>query len=316
MDREVTPPVELRLTLRRPFLPDSLFGHLAATAVPGVEEWRGGAYRRTLRLRGGPAVVALTPHAGHVGCRLWLTDPADRDEAVALCRWLLDLDTDPAPIAATLGADPVLAPLLAAAPGRRMPRCPDGAELALRTVLGQQISTAAARTHAGRLVASHGTPVADPGGGLTHLFPVAGRLADVDPDSLALPHARRATFRTLARALADGDVDLDRHADRDTARARLAALPGIGPWTIETVAMRAFGDPDAFLPGDLGVRVAAGTLGLPATPGALTRRAEVWRPWRAYAVLYLWGSGTHAVNFLPPAGPAGNTPPARRRRGG
>lgn len=292
-------PVVRRLPFREPLLPDSLFGHLAATGVPGVEEWRAGAYRRTLRLPHGPAIVGLAPGPGHVTCTLHLSDGRDEAAAVASCRWLLDLDTDPAVVDAALAADPVLAPLIAAAPGRRMPRCVDADELALRTVLGQQVSTAAARTHARRLVAAHGTEVHDPGGGLTYLFPTAARLAGIDPGTLALPAARRRSFVGLARALADRRVVLGPGADRAAARAHLLALPGIGPWTADTVAMRALGDPDAFLPGDLGVRAAARALGLPDSPGALTRRAERWRPWRAYAVLHLWGTGTHPVNVLP-----------------
>jgi AraC family transcriptional regulator of adaptative response / DNA-3-methyladenine glycosylase II len=292
-------PVTLRLPFREPLLPDSLFGHLAATGVPGVEEWRAGAYRRTLRLPHGPGIVALSPARGHVDCTLRLSDPRDEATAVARCRWLLDLDADPAVVDGALAADPVLAPLIARAPGRRMPRCVDEHELALRTVLGQQVSTAAARTHAARLVTAYGAPVDDPDGGLTHLFPTAARLAGIDPQTLALPQARRRSFVGLARALADGQVVLAPGADPATARAQMTALPGIGPWTADTVAMRALGDPDAFLPGDLGVRAAARTLGLPDSPGALTRRAERWRPWRAYAVLHLWGTGTHPVNVLP-----------------
>jgi AraC family transcriptional regulator of adaptative response / DNA-3-methyladenine glycosylase II len=185
-----------------------------------------------------------------------------------------------------------------------MPRCVDGPELALRTVLGQQVSTAAARTHAARLVAAHGTPVRDPEGGLTHLFPAADRLAGIDPDTLALPRARRRSFLGLAAALASGRVDLTPGTDRDAARARLAELPGIGPWTIDTIAMRVLGDPDAFLPGDLGVRAAARRLGLPDRPGALRGYARRWSPCRAYAVLHLWGTGTHPVNVLPAWSPA------------
>jgi AraC family transcriptional regulator of adaptative response / DNA-3-methyladenine glycosylase II len=164
------------------------------------------------------------------------------------------------------------------------------------------VSTSAARTHAGRLVTALGIPVTDPDGGLTHLFPrPAQLLADeaVTAGLLAMPASRRDTLLGLARALADGDVVLDAGAGRAAARAALAALPGIGPWTVETVAMRALGDPDAFLPGDLGVRQAARRLGLPASPAALEQESRAWSPWRAYAVQHLWATGTHAVNQLP-----------------
>ena len=291
------PPVralDLELPFRPPLWPDSLLGHLVATAVPGVEEWRGGAYRRTLRLPHGPAVAALTPGPHRFSCRLLLADARDRDAAVAVCRRLLDLDADPAAVDAALAADPVLTERVAAAPGRRVPGSPDADELAVRTVLGQQVSTAAARTHAGRLVAAAGEPVDDPEGGLTHLFPAAAAVAAVDPEVLRLPTARRATVLRLARALADGEVDLA----GDRAREQLLALPGIGPWTVETVAMRALGDRDAFLPGDLGVVLAARALGL-GEGRELVTRAERWRPYRAYAVQHLWAVGDHPVNRLP-----------------
>ncbi|MDP9435898.1 MAG: DNA-3-methyladenine glycosylase 2, partial [Actinomycetota bacterium] len=291
--------IVVRLPFRAPLWPDSLFGHLAATAVPGVEEWHDGSYRRTLRLPRGTGVVALTPQPEHVRCRLQLSDLRDLPAALARCRRLLDLDADPAAVDALLGEDPVLAPLVRKAPGRRVPRTVDEPELALRAVLGQQVSTAAARTHGARLVAAVGDRVDDPDGGLISLFPTPAQVADVDPAVLALPRARRETVLRLAAALADGAVDLSPGADRAAARAELSALPGIGPWTVETVALRALGDPDAFLPTDLGVVGAARRLGLPLGAG-LVAHAERWRPWRAYAVQHLWGSGDHAVNALPP----------------
>ena len=290
--------IALRLPFRQPLHPDNLFGHLAATAVPGVEEWRDGAYRRTLRLPHGTGVVTLTPGASYVGCRLVLTDLRDLSVAVARCRRLLDLDADPVAVDAALAADPVLTPLVAAAPGRRVPRTVDEDEMALRAVLGQQVSTAAARTHAARLVTALGEPVEDPSGGLTSLFPTARAIADMDPAQLAMPQSRRRTLLGLARALADGSVVLDPGTDRAQVRAELLALPGVGPWTVETIAMRALGDPDAFLPTDLGVKVLAAQLGLPTGAGLLAH-AERWRPWRAYAVQHLWAVGDHAVNQMP-----------------
>ncbi|MDX6330794.1 MAG: AraC family transcriptional regulator [Streptomycetaceae bacterium] len=291
----------LRLPYRAPLCPDNLFGHLAATAVPGVEEWRDGAYRRTLRLAHGHGVVSLRPEAGHIACLLSLTDWRDLSNAISRCRWLLDLDADPVAVDGLLRGDPVLAPYVDKAPGRRVPRTVDGAEFAVRAVLGQQVSTAAARTLAGRLVAARGEPVADPdpSGGLTRLFPSPAALAELDPAVPAMPRTRVATLTGLVAALAAGDVDLDVGSDWQLARSRLAALPGIGPWTVEAVAMRALGDPDAFLPTDLGVRLAAGRLGVPATPAALTRHAAAWRAWRAYAVQYLWATGDHPINLLP-----------------
>lgn len=307
--RNATPPVTppataggtltLRLPFRAPLNPDNLFGHLIATAVPGVEEWRDGAYRRTLGLPHGHGIVALTPHPDHIACRLSLTDPRDLTLAISRCRRMLDLDADPAAVDGQLRDDPLLAPLVDKAPGRRVPRTVDEAEFAVRAVLGQQVSTAAARTHAARLVTAHGRPVEDPEGGLTHLFPAPRELAALDPETLALPRSRRATLMTLVQHLADGSLRLGPESDWDETRARLTELPGFGPWTVEVIAMRALGDPDAFLPSDLGIRRAAQELGLPHTPAALTARAAAWRPWRAYAVQYLWATDAHPINVIP-----------------
>jgi AraC family transcriptional regulator, regulatory protein of adaptative response / DNA-3-methyladenine glycosylase II len=286
----------LRLPFRRPLCPDNLFGHLAATAVPGIEEVRGEAYRRTLRLPNGPGVVELTPTPEHVVCHLMLSDLRDLTTAIARCRWLLDLDADPTAVDDLFCRDPALRPVVAGARGRRVPRCVDGAELAVRAVLGQQVSTAAARTCAGRIVAACGEPVSDPRGGLTHLFPSPEALEGVD---LAMPATRTRTLAALLEALRCERLSLDPGCDRGEALLALGELPGFGPWTIEVIAMRALGDPDAFPAADLGVRRAAEALGLPATPAALTARAERWRPWRAYAVQYLWSATDHPINHWP-----------------
>ncbi|MDX6252228.1 MAG: AraC family transcriptional regulator [Kribbellaceae bacterium] len=291
--------ISLRLPFRAPLTPDNLFGHLIATGVPGVEEWRDGAYRRTLRLPHGHGVVALKPLADHIGCQLSLTDQRDLAIAISRCRRMLDLDADPVAVDDLLRSDPLLAPLVEKAPGRRVPRTVDGAEFAVRAVLGQQVSTAAARTHASRLVRAHGDSVDDPAGGLTHLFPRMEALAGLDPESLAFPKSRRTTLTTLIATLAAGEIDLGAGSDWDKARAQLAALPGIGPWTVELIAMRALGDPDAFVASDLGIRYAARDLGLPEAPKTLISHARAWRPWRAYAVQYLWATGDHAINKIP-----------------
>jgi AraC family transcriptional regulator of adaptative response / DNA-3-methyladenine glycosylase II len=297
----------LRLPFRVPMSPDNLFGHLAATAVPGVEEWRDGSYRRTLALPHGPGIVALRPAPDYVACQLALADLRDLQAAISRCRRLLDLDADPVAICELLGADPVLEPLVAKAPGRRVPRTADAAEFAIRAVIGQQVSVGAGRTHAGRLAAALGQPVTDPGGGLTHLFPAMAAIAEADEAVLAFPRPRQHTIRALAAELAAGDVSLGPGSDWQQARAQLAAVPGLGPWTIETIAMRGLGDPDAFPAADLGVRLAAARLSLPAAPTALTRRAETWRPWRSYAVQYLWASGEHAINRMPLQQPPDDT---------
>jgi AraC family transcriptional regulator, regulatory protein of adaptative response / DNA-3-methyladenine glycosylase II len=289
--------IALKLPFRAPLCPDNLFGHLAATAVPGVEEVRDGAYRRTLLLAHGPGIVELTPMAEYVACKVTLSSVRDLTAAIARCRRLLDLDADPVAVDELLREDPDLRPLVARAPGRRVPRCVDGAELAVRAVLGQQVSTASARTSAGRMVSRYGDPVNDPHGGLTHLFPTPEALLEAD---IPLPGARRRSLVALVEALCSGRLALDPGCDRDEALSVLAELPGFGPWTTELIAMRAIGDPDAFIVGDLGVRRAAAALGIAYKPSALLARAERWRPWRAYAVQYLWSAGSHPINQWPP----------------
>jgi AraC family transcriptional regulator of adaptative response / DNA-3-methyladenine glycosylase II len=289
--------IQLRLAFRQPLCPDNLFGHLAATAIPGVEEVQGQTYRRTLRLAHGPGIVELTPTPEYINCRAVLSDLRDLTATIARSRWLLDLDADPVAIDRVLSDDESLAPLIAKSPGRRVPRCVDGAEMALRAVLGQQVSTTAAQTHAGRLVQRHGEPVSDPGGGLTHLFPLPEALRDAE---VAMPMKRRDTFAALVEALRRGQLSLGAGSDRDEAMNALASIPGVGPWTRQVIAMRALGDPDAFPESDLGVRHGAELLGLPPTPAALVERSQIWRPWRAYAVQYLWSVDDHRINEWPP----------------
>jgi len=292
--------VSLRLPTRTPFAYEGVFGHLAATAVPGLEEVRDGALRRTLRLPHGAGIVALTPQPDAVRCRLILADLRDLTTAIARCRRLLDLDADPEAVVEALARDPDLAPLVAKAPGQRIPRTVDEVELAVRVVLGQQVSTAAARTHIGRLVAAYGEPVTDPAGGLTHLFPDLDALAEVAPEHLAVPAARRRCLHGLVAGIGEGRIRLDPGADWNRTRRQLLELPGIGPWSAELIAMRALGDPDAFPDADLGVRTAAAAVGLPTAGGALRRRSAAWRPWRAYAAQHLWTALDHPINHWPP----------------
>ena len=293
--------VVLRLPRRQPFTADHLFGHLAATAVPGVEEVSGGWYRRTLRLPNGSGIVGLRSEADHVACRLRLSDVRDLGAAVARCRRLLDLDADPEAVDAMLSTDPGLEALVRKAPGLRVPRSVDEGEMALRVVFGQQVSTASARAQTGALVARHGTLVDDPDGGLTLLFPEAATVAAglAEPEAFRGPARRRATLAQMAGALAEGRLDLGPGCDRDEARAVLSAMPGIGLWSVEMIAMRALGDPDAFPAGDLGLRRAAAAAGMDSESGnaaALIAHAESWRPWRAYAVQYLWSTLDHPIN--------------------
>ena len=275
--------IELRLPCREPFDGVSLLGFLAARAIPGVEEVEGATYRRTLALEHGPAVVALTPGDGVVRAELRLANLRDLTAAVARCRRLFDLDADPLAISSQLAEDRALAPLVSARPGLRVPGCVDGFELGVRAIVGQQVSVAAARTVLGRIAARYGEPVAEPDGGLTHRFPAAAALAELDPAALPFPRKRAEALRSLARLMAAGELHLDAGADAGETRAKLMEIPGVGEWTASYVAMRALGDPDVFLPGDVGIRHALARLGSDAAP-------ERWRPWRSYAVMQLWRS--------------------------
>jgi len=283
--------IVLRLPYRAPFAAGPLIDFLRLRAVPGVEDAAtDGSYRRTLALPHAPGVVALSPADGHVRCSLALGDLRDLATAVHRCRRLLDLDADPVAVDSVLAADPQLAPLVAVHPGLRAPGAVDGAELAVRAVLGQQVSVVAARTIAGRLTTALGVPLPDPHGPLTHLFPTAEAIADAPPDLFPMPASRRRAVQGLAAALADGEVVLDPGADRTDTREALLALEGIGPWTADYLALRALGDPDVLLASDLGVRHGAAALRIDDHPRRLTERGERWRPWRSYATLHLWTS--------------------------
>ena len=274
--------IELRLPAREPFDGDSVVAFLAERAVPGVEEVAGGTYRRTLSLHHGRAVAALTPDGGVLRCELHLDDLRDLTAAIARCRRLFDLDADPVTVSSHLSADPFLEPLVREHPGLRVPGAVDGFEIAVRAIVGQQVSVAGARTILGRLAEKHGQSRAD-GDGLARVFPGAEVVAGVDPGSLPMPRARARALIEVARLTASGELVLDAGTDPDEAREQLVAIPGIGAWTAGYVAMRALGDPDVFLPTDVGVRHALARLG--GTPGD-----EAWRPWRSYALMHLWRS--------------------------
>jgi len=280
----------VRLSYRDPLDWDHLLGFLAARAVPGVEEVTGAVYRRTLRLPGGHGVVELRPAGRYVECGLKLADIRDLPAAVQRCRRLLDLDADPNVPTAHLARDPVLSAIVGRTPGLRVPGAVDGSELAIRAVLGQQVSVAAARTTAGKLTVALGELLPAPDGGLTHLFPSAHAIAAADPASFPGPASRGRTLHALATALAQEEVVIDPGSDRDEVRAQLTAIPGIGAWTTDYIAMRALGDPDAFLPTDLGVKRALTQLGRSTAPKDIVATAEPWRPWRAYALQHLWAT--------------------------
>jgi AraC family transcriptional regulator of adaptative response / DNA-3-methyladenine glycosylase II len=296
--------ISVRLAVRSPFDGAGLVEFLAARAIPGVEEVVGTTYRRTLGLTHGTGTVELSPAAAHVRATLRLDDLRDLAAAVARCRRLLDLDADPVAVAEHLGSDPLLAPLVAKDPGRRVPGTTDGFELAVRAILGQQVSVAGARTLAARLVLAAGEPLPVPDGGLTHVFPRADALAAAPDAAFSLPVLRRDTLREMASAVAGGDLDLEPGSDREDTRRRLEARPGIGPWTAGYVAMRALGDPDVFLATDLGVRHALEHLGSWSDAPGAAAMAERWSPWRSYALVHLWATLTG------PEGRPTGTPPS------
>jgi len=281
--------IDLRLAYRRPADLESLLDFLAARAVPGIEEVDGRTYRRSLVLPHGAGVAELTPADGYLRATLRLADHRDLGTAVARCRRLFDLDADSAAIDAVLTRDEALRPCVVQSPGRRVPGAVDGDELAIRAVLGQQISVAAARALAGRLVAEHGKPLDAPVGAVTHTFPTADALAEVDSAVLPMPASRQRTMHELTTRLARGSIGLHPGADRDQAEHDLQQVPGIGPWTAGYIRMRALADPDVFLGTDLGVRKGLAAAGLPDDPRTAPSVAERWRPWRSYAQMHLWG---------------------------
>ena len=290
-EHSVADEVVLRLAYRPPFDFSHLLGYLEARAVAGIENVSDGAYTRTLRLAHGPAVIMVRQGAGDfVDCRLRLADTRDLGSAVARVRRLLDLDADPEAIADTLRSAG-LRRLVDEHPGLRSPGHSDPVELALRTVLGQQISLAAARTHLERLVSGAGEslPKELRLEGVDRVFPTAEAIAAIPVSDWALPASRIRTIHALSQALADGSVDLGTGSDREDASRNLLALPGIGPWSNGYIRMRALGDPDVFMGSDLGVKKAIADLDEnSAAPAAWTLVAMNCSPWRSYLTHLLW----------------------------
>ncbi|WP_407319390.1 Ada metal-binding domain-containing protein [Isoptericola halotolerans] len=296
--RDPAAPVHLDLTLpvREPFDAVGTVDYLAARAVDGVEtattDGSDATYARTLLLPHGPGAVQVRAGSavgpGTVALHLELASLQDVATAVARVRRLLDLDADPVAVDTALSVDPVLAASVAATPGTRVPGTTDPHELAVRAIVGQQISVPAARTHLGRLAAAASTPYTSRLPGLTRLFPTAEQVADDDGTHLALPARQRGTVVATARALADGTLTVGVGADAGTLRTELEARPGIGPWTSGYVALRVLGHPDTWLTGDVALRAGARALGLPDDPRALAERAATWAPWRSYAARHVW----------------------------
>jgi AraC family transcriptional regulator, regulatory protein of adaptative response / DNA-3-methyladenine glycosylase II len=283
--------IALRLAHTTPYQWPAMLAFLAARAVPGVEEVSGDEYRRTFAFDDALGTVAVRPLPGtsQLLARIRVSRVAALPAVVGRIRRLLDLDSDARAIDAHLARDRDLAPLVRARPGLRVPGAWDHFEIAVRAILGQQVSVAAARTIAGRIAAAHGRPV--PGGGPALAFPGPERLAKAPLDGVGLPRARAAAIAALSRAVLEDPSLLRPAAELDATVERLAALPGIGSWTAQYVAMRAFREPDAFPASDLGLLRAMARGGARPTPVELARRAEAWRPWRAYAAQHLWNAG-------------------------
>ncbi len=280
--------LSLRLPYRSPLHAEGLIAFLARRVVPGVEEVRDGIYRRSLRLPYGRGAAEFRPADGYIHARYWLEDLRDLGAAAQRSRALFDLDSDPQAVSDALSAESLIGALVRDAPGRRVAGHVDPHELAIRAVLGQQVSLRGASALAGRLAGFYGEELKRPLGGVTHAFPSVETLAEADLGRIGMPRARRAALSTLLMALARGEITLDAGSERAESRQQLLALPGIGPWTVEYIAMRALRDPDAFLAGDLGVRHALEHLGYDGRRAAAERISERWRPYRAYAVQYLW----------------------------
>src|SRR6202167_3782800 len=288
-----------RLRFRPPYDWNGMLAFLAPRATPGVEAVVNGIYRRTIALDGsdGCFEISLDERGNVLVVRLQFGDPRSLFFITERIRTMFDLNADWGAIVQSLRTDPVLVTQVESGPGLRVPGCWNGFELATRAILGQQITVKGAPALAGRMVSSFGRPFSS-ANGLTHLFPNPDVLADAKLASIGLTGARAETIRTLARAVYEGRIIFERVADSDAFLNRLCEIPGIGKWTAQYVAMRALGEPDAFPSGDLGL-LRSMALG---SPHQLERQAEAWRPWRAYAAMYLWRSASrHAERGNRPA---------------
>lgn len=280
--------VQLRLPTRKPFAGDLLLQFFGARAISGIESWDGHTFRRTLRLPAGHGVVELSAGEDHVNARLHVSSFADFATAVQRVRRMLDLDADAMALDEHLSRSPMLQPFVSANPGRRAPASPDPFEAAVKTIVGQQVSVAGARTVTARLVAAIGDPLSIEDRELTHVFPQAAHIAEAPGDTFSMPAARADALKALSRSVADGEIELDHGSDPALIREQLLSLRGIGPWTADYILMRGLGHPDVFLETDLGVTKAIERLGIGASDA---KDASMdWAPWRSYATQHLWAS--------------------------
>jgi AraC family transcriptional regulator of adaptative response / DNA-3-methyladenine glycosylase II len=282
-----------QLRYRPPYHWGGILAFLAKRAIPGVETVEHGTYRRTISLKGarGYFEVSRNAAAHALAVRIQFADPCLLFLIIERIRAMFDLNADWTDIARTLRKDPALAERIRDTPGLRIPGCWDGFELAVRAILGQQISVSAATALAGRVVATFGEPCPAMNK-LTHIFPPPAILAEVDVTKAGLTKARAETVRALAHAVASNQIHFDAIADSEHFLTRLCEIPGIGKWTAQYIAMRALGEPDALPSGDLGL---LRTLRL-TNPRELEERSQAWRPWRAYATVYLWNGHRSSDN--------------------
>jgi len=288
--------LSVRLAYRPPYDWGAMLSYLAARAIPGVELVSENRYRRSIAIGRHCGVISVAPaDKNRVDVAIRFPDMAALPQIIARVRRVFDLAADPDTIGEHLALDPVLAPLVKARPGLRVPGAWDGFELAMRAIFGQQITVPAATKLLGKLVRDYGDPLpatAKDGDGLTHLFPLASRLAGAELAALGMPGARAKAASALAKIIADDPIIFSRGASLEDAIAKLRALPGIGEWTAQYIAMRELREPDAFPAADVGLlRAMAAPDGRRPSPDEMLDRAEKWRPWRAYAALHLWAAG-------------------------
>ena len=288
--------LSVRLAYRPPYDWDAMLSFLSARAIPGVEIVAGDNYRRSIAIGPNRGVISVAPAAkNRIDVRVRFPDMAALPQIIARVRRVFDLAADPDTIGAHLALDPRLAPLVAARPGLRVPGAWDGFELAVRAIFGQQITVPAATKLLGKLVQAFGDPLPatmKESEGLSHLFPSVARIATADLTALGMPAARAMAVTALAQAIAADPAIFSRGASLEDAILKLRALPGIGEWTAQYIAMRELREPDAFPTADIGLlRAMVDDEGRRPSPSELLMRSERWRPWRAYAALHLWAAG-------------------------
>jgi AraC family transcriptional regulator of adaptative response / DNA-3-methyladenine glycosylase II len=294
----MTGAVTVKLGYRPPYDWDSIISFLGARAIPGIEVVSGDRYARTIAIGNERGVLVVEPAAANcLQAIVRFPNLRNLPAIIARVRRVFDLAADPVAIGAHLSQDPILAPHIAARPGLRVPGAWDGFELAVRAILGQQITVAAATQLAGKLVRSHGEPIADPVAvdqGLMHAFPTPQQLAQADLAAIGMPKARRLALSSLAAAVVADPMIFGPRRSLEAAIDQLRSLPGVGEWTAQYIAMRELREPDAFPAADIGLlRAMTDAGGIRPLPADLLAHAERWRPWRAYAALHLWASEPH-----------------------